>query len=170
MSIPADEHTAITVTETRQPWQFVTDAVAIDPATGAVRDTNPFADWPLAAKLTTWGIALHMGILFGLLNQLVLLGLAVALGTVIVRGYLLWWQRRPTRGQRRVGRPPLRGTWRRLHPATVVAVVAAAVAIGWFAPLLGLSLLAFLLVDVVVAAVNRRRSPQIAAPATTPVK
>ncbi|MEV8191467.1 PepSY domain-containing protein [Rhodococcus pyridinivorans] len=160
MSIPADGHTAVTVTETRQPWQFVTDAVAIDPATGAVTATNTFADWPLAAQLTTWGIALHMGILFGLLNQLVLLALAVALGTVIVRGYQLWWQRRPTRGSRRVARPPLRGTWRRLHPVTVVAVVAAAVTVGWFAPLLGLSLLAFLLVDVAVGLLRRRRSPE----------
>ncbi|UZF43007.1 PepSY-associated TM helix domain-containing protein [Rhodococcus rhodochrous] len=159
-TIPADEHTAITVTETRQPWQFATDAIAIDPATGAVTDVNRFADWPLAAKLTTWGIALHMGILFGLVNQLVLLALAVALATVIVRGYQLWWQRRPTRGSRRVARPPLRGTWRRLHPVTVVAVVAAAVAIGWFAPLLGLSLLAFVLVDVAVGLLQRRRSPE----------
>lgn len=86
--------------------------------------------------------------------------LAVALGTVIVRGYLLWWQRRPTRGSRRPARPPLRGTWRRLHPVTVVAVVAAAVTVGWFAPLLGLSLLAFLLVDVAVGLLQRRRSPE----------
>jgi uncharacterized iron-regulated membrane protein len=65
---------------------------------------------------------------------------------------------------------PLRGAWRGLHPAAAVAMAAVTVIVGWFAPLLGLSLLAFLFVDAVVAAVNRRRSPQISAPATTPVQ
>ncbi|RYE41243.1 MAG: PepSY domain-containing protein [Hyphomicrobiales bacterium] len=157
-TIPADEHTAFTVTETRQPWQFATDAVAIDPVSGAVTDVNRFADWPLAAKLTTWGIALHMGILFGLLNQLALLVLAIALVTVIVRGYVLWWRRRPTRGQRRVGRAPVRGTWRRIHPVTAVAVAVAVVAVGWFIPILGLSMLAFLLVDVFLGGLARMRA------------
>ncbi|WP_455901240.1 PepSY-associated TM helix domain-containing protein [Rhodococcus gordoniae] len=167
MSIPADEHTAVTVTETRQPWQFVTDAVAVDPATGAVTDVNRFADWPLAAKLTAWGIGLHMGILFGLLNQVVLLGLAIALATVIVYGYLMWWERRPARGSRRIPRPPLRGAWRRVPPAAALAVVAATVVVGWFVPLLGLSLLAFLVVDVVVGLLQRRRSPESSHEATS---
>ncbi|MFZ2526901.1 MAG: PepSY domain-containing protein [Rhodococcus sp. (in: high G+C Gram-positive bacteria)] len=158
VGVPADGHTAFTVTETRQPWQFTTDAVAVDGTTGTVTDVNRFADWPLAAQLTSWGIALHMGLLFGLLNQLALLALAIALVTVIVRGYLLWWQRRPTRGERRMGRPPVRGAWRRIHPAAAVAVVAAAVAVGWVVPLLGLSLLGFLLVDAAVAGTRRLRA------------
>ncbi|QSE92009.1 PepSY domain-containing protein [Rhodococcus pseudokoreensis] len=155
--IPADAGTAFTVTETRQPWQFSTDSVAVDGATGTVTDVQRFADWPLAAKLTSWGIALHMGLLFGLLNQLALAALAVALLTVIVRGYILWWRRRPTRGTRRVGRPPVRGAWRRIHPVAAVAVVVGTVAVGWFVPLLGLSLAAFLLVDVAVGAIGRAR-------------
>jgi uncharacterized iron-regulated membrane protein len=155
--IPADAGTAFTVTETRQPWQFSTDSVAVDGATGTVTDVQRFADWPLAAKLTSWGIALHMGLLFGLLNQLALAALAVALLTVIVRGYILWWRRRRTRGTRRVGRPPVRGAWRRIQPVAAVAVVVGTVAVGWFVPLLGLSLAAFLLVDVAVGAIGRAR-------------
>ena len=50
------------------------------------------------------------------------------------------------------GRPPMRGTLRTLSPATVVALTVPTIAVGWFLPLFGLSLLAFLIVDVAVAA------------------
>lgn len=156
--IPSKPGTAFTVAQTRQPWVLSNNAIAIDGATGAVTDTSWFADWPLAAKLSAWGIQLHMGILFGLANQLALLALAVALVSVIVRGYILWWRRRPTRGTRRVGRPPVRGAWRRIHPAAAVAVAVAVAAVGWFIPLLGLSLLGFLLIDALLGGVNRARA------------
>lgn len=157
-SIPAKADTAFTVAQTRQPWVLSNNTVAVDGATATVTDTLWFADWPLAAKLSAWGIQLHMGILFGLANQLALLALAVALVSVIVRGYLLWWRRRPTRGTRRVGRAPVRGAWRRIHPVTAVAVAVVTIAVGWFIPLLGLSLLAFLLVDALLGGITRLRA------------
>ncbi|MCA1006518.1 PepSY domain-containing protein [Rhodococcus hoagii] len=157
-SIPATADTAVVVTQTRQPWQFSTDAVAVDGATGQVTDESRFADWPLATKLTTWGIALHMGILFGLLNQIVLLALAIALVAVIVLGYRMWWLRRPTRGTQRWGRPPVRGALRGLHPAVIGAIVIGSVLVGWFVPLLGLTLLGFVVVDMVVGVFQRRRA------------
>ncbi|EKF24607.1 pepSY-associated TM helix family protein [Mycolicibacterium hassiacum DSM 44199] len=157
VSIPADRATAFTVTQTRQPWVLSNNAVAVDGTTGAITDVSWFADWPLAAKLTAWGIQLHMGLLFGPANQVVLLGLAVALATVIVRGYLLWWRRRPTRGDGPAGRPPRRGVLRRLPVTGVLLVVAAAVLVGWSLPVLGVSLLAFVVVDVLVGWWQRRR-------------
>lgn len=157
-SIPATPETAFVVTQTRQPWQFSTDAVAVDGATGQITDESRFADWPLAAKLTTWGIALHMGILFGLSNQIVLLALAIALVAVIVLGYRMWWLRRPTRGTQRWGRPPARGALRGLHPAVIGAIVIGSVLVGWFVPLLGLTLLGFVAVDMVVGVFQRRRA------------
>ncbi|WP_373194757.1 PepSY domain-containing protein, partial [Mycobacterium marinum] len=71
---PADRATAFTVTQTRQPWVLSNNAVAVDGTTGAITDVSWFADWPLAAKLTAWGIQLHMGLLFGPANQVLLLG------------------------------------------------------------------------------------------------
>ncbi|OCB16652.1 peptidase [Mycolicibacterium porcinum] len=150
VSIPADPRTAFTVAQTRQPWVMSNNAVAVDGTSAAVTDISWFADWPLAAKLSAWGIQLHMGLLFGVANQLVLLGLAVALVTVIVRGYLLWWHRRPTAGGRPVGSAPRRGVLAGLAPGTAVAVVLAAATIGWFVPLLGVSLAVFVAVDVAV--------------------
>jgi uncharacterized iron-regulated membrane protein len=144
VSIPAEADTAFVVTQTRQPFAFSTSSIAVDGATNTIVDDNDFADWPVAAKLTAWGIALHMGILFGVANQILLALLAAALVTVVVRGYLMWWKRRPT------ARPPVRGGLRGLPVWQIAAVVVIGVGVGWFVPLLGISVLAFLLVDALV--------------------
>ncbi|MFD4368106.1 PepSY-associated TM helix domain-containing protein [Rhodococcus sp. NPDC058521] len=157
VAIPADTDTAFEVEQTRQPWQFTPDSIAIDGSDGTVTDISRFTDLPLAAKLASWGIALHMGILFGLASQAALVVLAVALLSVIVRGYVLRWQRRPKRRPRAMGKPPARGAWRRVGPATLISAAAITVGVGWFVPLLGVSLLAFVLVDIALAAVPRLR-------------
>ncbi|MEK8104717.1 PepSY-associated TM helix domain-containing protein [Micromonospora sp. M12] len=60
------------------------------------------------------------GVLFGPINQILLAALALGLLCVIVWGYRMWWQRRPTRTDRRapVGTVPERGRggWRPLGP------------------------------------------------------
>lgn len=159
VGVPAHAGIAFTVAQTRQPWVMSNNAVAVDPQSATVTDTSWFADWPLAAKLSAWGIQLHMGLLFGVANQLLLLGLAAALVTVIVRGYLLWWHRRPTGGRAPVGPAPRRGVLTGLSPGLAVGVVFAAAVICWFVPLLGASLVAFIAVDVAVAWRQRRRVP-----------
>lgn len=160
VSIPETTDEAFTVAETREAWQFSPNSVAVDGADGRIVDESWFADWPFAAKLTSWGIALHMGVLFGLVSQIALFVLALVLVAIIVRGYQMWWQRRPRRGTRAVGRPPRRGALRSLPIPAIVGVLVVAVAIGWFIPLLGISLAAFVIVDVVtgVAARLRHRS------------
>lgn len=155
-TIPSDTGSAFTVEQTRQPWRFSTDTIAVDGGSGAVTDISRFDDWPLAAKLTSWGIALHMGILFGLVSQIALVILATGLASVIFRGYLLWWRRRPTRGNRRMGRAPAPGAWRRIPRRATAAVVVGTVLVGWFVPLLGVSLLAFLAVDLVTGFARNR--------------
>ena len=155
VSIPSEPGTAFTVTQTRQPLAMSNNSVAVDGSSGTVTDTLWFTDWPLAAKLAAWGIQVHMGLLFGLANQLVLLALAAALVTVIVRGYRMWWRRRPERSIG--GRPPARGSFGRVPSAAAVGVLAVAAVIGWFTPLLGISLAAFLLVDFAIGAVSRVR-------------
>ncbi|OZC67976.1 peptidase [Rhodococcus sp. 06-470-2] len=158
-SIPASDDAAFVVAETRQPWLMSNNSISIDGSTGTVVDTLYFSDWPLAAKLAAWGIQLHMGTLFGVANQLALLALSVALASVIVRGYMMWWKRRPTKATGlTAGRPPLRGGLRRISPLSVAVLAVVAVAVGWFVPLLGLSLVAFLAVDVVLGSIRRART------------
>lgn len=157
LSLPSDPGTAMVVSQVRTPWQLETNSVAIDPASGSIVDESTFSEWPLAAKLTSWGIALHMGLLFGLANQLVLLAIAIGLVSLGVRGYIMWWKRRPTRRRQGLGFPtaPRRGALRRIHPAAALAVFIGAMLVGWFVPLLGLSVLAFVLVDVLIGLCRR---------------
>jgi uncharacterized iron-regulated membrane protein len=156
---PAEHGAAWTVTEIERSWPTEVDAVAIDGDTGAVVDQVRFADYPLVAKLARWGIDAHMGVLFGVPNQLVLVAFGLGLITLIVLGYRMWWQRRPTRG----GGWPLvpRGRLRNAAWPVVVAAVLLAVGLGWFAPLLGLSLLAFLVIDAGLGRRNARRSRSV---------
>ena len=157
---PAEEGQGWQVAENKRDWPTRADAISVDPATGAVTDRVDFADWPFAAKLTDWAIDAHMGVLFGVANQILLALTAIGLITIIVRGYLMWWHRRPTKGSSwAVGHPPVRGALRGLHPAAVTAVVVGAVALGLALPLLGLSLLAFVVVDCIVAVFRKSGAP-----------
>ncbi|MFI6292620.1 PepSY-associated TM helix domain-containing protein [Nonomuraea sp. NPDC050790] len=132
------------VKESDKTWPQRLDQVAVDPATGQVRAELRFAGFPLAAKLTRWGIDGHQGLLFGLANQIVLMLLATGVITMIVLGYRMWWSRRPNLA----GYP--RGAWRGVNRAVLAAFVLVAGAVGYFMPLLGISLCAFLLLDVVL--------------------
>lgn len=156
---PAEHGQGWRVEENKRDWPTRHDAIAVDADTGAVTDRVNFADWPVLAKLTDWAIDVHMGVLFGWPNQIVLALTAIGLIAIVIRGYRMWWQRRPTRGSAwAVGRPPLRGAIRGLSPAAIVAVVVAAGVLGWFLPLFGLSLAAFVVVDLLIGAVKQRRA------------
>lgn len=157
ITLPADASTAFTVTEVRRAWQVSPDAVAVDPSTDSVVSENRFSEWPLAAKLSTWGIALHMGLLFGVANQIVLFVLMLALIAIIVLGYRAWFQRHGR--DSRVGRAPTSGALRSAPVGLSVAVAALAVAVGWFVPLLGWPLLAFVVIDIALGVVRSRRTP-----------
>ncbi|MFC8047401.1 PepSY-associated TM helix domain-containing protein [Nocardia sp. NPDC057353] len=157
ISVPSAAGQAFTVKERRIPGTYTADAVAVDGATGQVTDRLPYAEWPLMAKLANWGIQFHMGLMFGLPNQLLLLASALGLVAVILLGYRMWWRRRPARAAGRVlgGRAPRRGALRATPLPLAIGAVAAALLVGWFVPLFGLSLLGFLAVDVLIGRFNR---------------
>lgn len=154
---PADGASAWTAAENKRDWPTRYDAISVDPTTGTMLDRVDFADWPVMAKLTDWVIGAHMGILFGIVNQLALAALAIGLIVMTVLGYRMWWLRRPRGASRlRFGRPVSRGAWRRLPVPVLVAAIAATALVGWFVPLLGMSLVAFCLIDAALGAVRRR--------------
>lgn len=155
---PTGPTAAFVVQELDKSWPTQADAAAVDPATDEVVDVVRFEDYPLAAKLARWGIDAHMGLLFGVWNQLALVMLAGALVTMIVLGYRMWWQRRPTRSHRlRMGRPARRGAWREVGAVRLAVVVVVTVGVGWFLPVLGLSLLVFVVLDGLVGLRRGRR-------------
>ncbi|WP_269855524.1 PepSY-associated TM helix domain-containing protein [Streptomyces sp. RPT161] len=156
---PAAPGRAWVVKENTRHWPERQDSVAVDPATGKVTAKLRFADYPLLAKLTRWGIDAHMGLLFGLPNQIALALLAATLIAMVLWGYRMWWLRRPTRSTcAAFGRAPARGAWRRLPGRVLAPAVLAVAVLGYYLPLLGIPLLVFLATDLAVGAVVRRRA------------
>jgi uncharacterized iron-regulated membrane protein len=143
------------VKQVERSWPEKQDAVAVDPTTATVTDTLLFADWPIAAKLARWGIDAHMGLLFGVANQVILAVLALGIICMVIWGYRMWWLRRPTRGG--AAGPP--GGNQRPGPGAVLLVGLVAVVAGMFLPVLGVTLLLFLFADLGVQDVRKRRSP-----------
>ncbi|MFJ6197405.1 PepSY-associated TM helix domain-containing protein [Micromonospora sp. NPDC092111] len=162
----ADARSTWTVTQVDNTWPVRKDRIAVDPATGTVTARSDFASWPLLARLSSLGVSAHMGRLFGPVNQVLLAALALGLLCVIVWGYRMWWQRRPTRTGRRaaVGAAPARGGWQRLPGWGIAVGVPVVFAVGWALPLLGVTLLAFLVVDLVAGAWVTRHARNGSAP------
>lgn len=154
---PAEAGTAWVVQEIHRSYPTEVDAVAIDGQSMRVVDRVDFDDFSLVAKLSRWGIDLHMGSMFGLVNQLVLFVAGSAIAAMVVWGYVMWWQRRPRRGTRRVGKPPERGVLRRAPWWGAALALLCAGAVGVFLPLMGLSLAAFVVVDLLVGALRAPR-------------
>ncbi|MFF7450125.1 MULTISPECIES: PepSY domain-containing protein [unclassified Streptomyces] len=157
---PADASSTYVVKQVQRSWPEKQDAAAIDPTTGEVTDVLRFADYPVLAKLTRWGIDLHTGTLFGLVNQIALMLLALSLILLIVWGYRMWWQR--GRGSA-FGRPIPRGAWQKVPAPILLPCVAAVAALGYYVPLLGIPLAAFLVLDVVLGEIDHRRGRRSAA-------
>lgn len=143
---PKDAQHGWTVTEIDRRWPTQVDAIAVDPATRQVTDRTRFADFPLMAKLTRWGVDFHMGILLGWPNQLLLIGFGTGLCLMIVIGYRLWWIRRPARPSASPAQT-LAHSWLMLSMRGRVSVVLLAIALGVAMPVLGGSLLLFMLID-----------------------
>ena len=162
LSAATEPGSAWTAAQADNTWPVRLDKIAVDPTTTAVTARTDFADRPLPAKLSTLGVQAHMGRLFGLVNQIALFLLAVGILTLIVLGYRMWWQRRPTRDDRRarIGAPPKRGTWQRMPLWVVIPGPLVLIAIGWAIPLLGLSLLAFLVLDGLIGLARRGRATE----------
>lgn len=153
---PGDPGEAWTVAQTVRSWPSQQDSVAVDPATGVITDRLAFDDWPVAAKLARWGIDAHMGLLFGTVNLVALAALASAVIVLVVWGYRMWWLRRPPLpgGHRAAAGPP--GSRQRPAPAAVGVVALTAVLAGLVLPVLGVSLLAFLLLDAALSGARSR--------------
>jgi uncharacterized iron-regulated membrane protein len=91
------------------------------------------------AKLTRWGVDFHMGILFGLANQLLLIAFGIALCVMIVVGYRLWWIRRPAHAAFNPANTLIQAWFNLGWPARALTL-AIAVMLGLALPLMGASL------------------------------
>lgn len=155
---PENPRSGWKVAQTDNRWPVRKDKIAVDPSAGQVTARVDWSDHPALAKLSSLGVQAHMGRLFGLANQLTLAAIACGLLIAIFWGYRMWWQRHPTRADRRalVGRRPARGAWRQVPKPVLLAGVPIVITIGWAMPVLGWSLLAFLTLDTLLGLRRRR--------------
>ncbi|HID8743896.1 TPA: PepSY-associated TM helix domain-containing protein [Enterobacter mori] len=137
---------AWTVTEIDRSWPTQVDAVAVDPNTMQVIDSTRFEDFPLMAKLTRWGVDFHMGILFGLVNQLLLVAFGLALCVLIILGYRMWWMRRPARSAANPVQT-LCQSWLALSFWGRAVTIVVSALLGLALPVMGVSLALFIFVD-----------------------
>lgn len=138
---------AWTVSEIDRSWPTQVDSVAVDPRNFQVVDKVEFAQFGLLAKLTRWGVDAHMGVLFGLANQLILAGFGLGLCALIVLGYRLWWRRRPTAGQGTHPAETLLYHWRQLSLSARFLLLVCTFVLAISLPVMGLSLVVLLLID-----------------------
>lgn len=138
---------AWTVTEIDRAWPTHVDAAAVDPTSFKVIDRTRFADFPLVAKLTRWGIDAHMGVLFGLANQLLLAAFGIGLCTMVILGYRMWWLKRPAACANNPAQT-LSEAWLALPGAWRAGAVMVALIFGYCLPVMGASLLLFIAADI----------------------
>jgi len=134
------------VSEIDRRWPTKVDSVAVDPTTFRVTDKVTFAQYGLLAKLTRWGVDAHMGVLFGLANQLLLAAFGLGLCVLIVLGYRLWWLRRPA-AQGSHPAETLVYHWRQLGLSARFLLLVCTVTLAVSLPVMGISLLVLLLID-----------------------
>jgi uncharacterized iron-regulated membrane protein len=148
----SDPDSAWVIREIDGRWPTQVDAVSIDPDTLNIVDKVEFVSYPLAAKLTRWGIDAHMGVLFGLANQLVLVAFASGLAVMVVLGYVMWWRRRPTRSRVTQRQPTLVDAWRLLNRKSRWLIAFMTVVCGLSLPVMGCSLLGLIALDLLLSA------------------
>lgn len=86
-----DEKRAWVIEELQHQWPIKIDALAVDIKQQKIIDRIYFKDFPLSAKLTRWGVDLHIGVLFGWINQLFLVLAGLALLMIIFFAYRAWF-------------------------------------------------------------------------------
>ncbi|WP_339073324.1 PepSY domain-containing protein [Sinorhizobium meliloti] len=109
-----------------------------------------YSDYGPLAKWLEWGINVHMGQEFGLLNQIVLLAACIAIVALAVSAGVMWWKRRPAGS---LGVPPMPSD-RRVFRGLLAILIAG----GILFPLVGLSLVIMLALDWGYSKLSRPRT------------
>jgi uncharacterized iron-regulated membrane protein len=151
IDLPTTKDGAWVVQEIRRTYPTAVSSVAIDAGDMRVVSRTDWDRYPLVAKLIRWGIDTHMGLMWGLANQIVLFVAALGIASMVVFGYVMWWQRRPSRSTARFGRAPAAGALARAPRWGVAVVLAVSLLLGWLLPEVGIPLVGFVLVDTLLA-------------------
>jgi uncharacterized iron-regulated membrane protein len=116
--------------------------VYLDQYSGKVLGDVRFKDWGPGAKAIEWGIAVHQGQEYGPLNRYLMLAGCIAIVLLAISAVTIWWKRRPPGS---LGAPPLPQT-----PRSALAPLLIIAAVGALYPLVGVTFLIALVVDLLV--------------------
>lgn len=130
-----------------------TRAVYFDGGDGRVLADLDYRGFGAAAKTIEWGIAVHEGRQYGLVNKLIMLSGCVAVWLLGVSALVMWWKRRP-KGRLAAPAPPV-------HRRAYFGLLAVVAPLAAFYPLVGASLIAALVLDFIL-----RRTMVLARPQT----
>jgi uncharacterized iron-regulated membrane protein len=116
--------------------------IHLDQYSGAVLFDGGYADLGPVGTAIEWGISVHMGQEFGVVNQLAMAAACLAILTMAVAAVMMWWKRRPVG---KVGAPANPADPRALRALLFIIVPFAVIF-----PLVGLSLIVALVLDGLV--------------------
>lgn len=116
---------------------------------GEVRGDIRYEQFGVGARAFEWGIAVHEGRQYGLINRYVMLSGCIAVLVLAVSGVAMWWRRRP---KGRIGAPAAPP-----EPRIRAAVLGIVLPLAIFYPMTGLSLLSVLALDRLVRLIVRSR-------------
>ncbi|MFC0560875.1 PepSY-associated TM helix domain-containing protein [Halalkalibacter alkalisediminis] len=112
--------------------------IHIDQYTGAILADYRYEHYEFVGKVMAWGITIHKGLEYGLVNQIALLMLSLGIIAVVISGVVLWWKRKP---KAHIGAPKLP------EGKTAKGFFALMVVMGIIFPLFGLSIVFALIIE-----------------------
>ncbi|WP_413991566.1 PepSY-associated TM helix domain-containing protein [Labrys okinawensis] len=116
--------------------------IHIDQYSGKPLVDLAFSDYGPVGKAIEFGINVHQGQEWGLLNQFVMLATCLAIILASVSGVVMWWKRRPAG---KVGVPPYPA-----DPKVYRALWVVAIAVGIALPITGLAILTMVAADLLI--------------------
>lgn len=117
------------------------------------------------SRITEWGVNMHMGTQYGVVNRVLSTLACLGLLTSIATATMMWWKRRPTGSAGLPGRTS--DTMKSHTPrGAVVAIGVVATALAVIYPSFGLSLVVVLIIEALVE--SRRNSRRVTVGESTP--
>jgi uncharacterized iron-regulated membrane protein len=113
----------------------------IDQFTGAVLTDYRYENYGWIGKVVAWGITLHKGTQFGLMNQFISLLICLGIILVAVSGFYLWLKRKPNK---EMGAPKASGY------KNTKGFFLLLIGLGILFPLVGLTIIAVLIIDLFI--------------------
>lgn len=141
VSLPEDSHGVYTISApTEDPMKQA--VLHVDQYSGRIITDIRWRNYGVVPKAVEMGIAVHQGVYFGMVNQLLMLFTALLVLLLAVSGTIMWWRRRPAKV---LGAPPMPANFPLWKTAVAIIIV-----MGALFPLVGISLVVVLTLDYIV--------------------